>query len=413
MKLLLNKKAALCAGVALFGLLKAVGADDVRKIQVNGVSSVWDGLPQAEYVDTLHATAEGGSSVIYRARVNGSSGSPVVWTLPHLNGRAYIYVDGELAGQCAGRGETSTITLPRMESSSAIEIFVAPVEGSTSGGTGMSGVVDFTTDGSEKTVQTGWRLFTLPSTGEFVTTRDYSGRDIVEGPTYYRAVVSISEPKDVYLSVTNWGEGEVYLNGRNVGNYVRSDRVVSLPAEFQNKGENELILFDYTAPALLSMEVVSSPEQAGGEYEGPTGKIRSVLPMKVEEDFFVTSGKLTSDGWQETYFSKAEQARYVAFEFCGEASVSIAEVRLIGPGLTRESKHEWQIAEVTSEILGDTPQPAENIFDNDETTQWQSSDEGKGCQRVVIDLKRPYSLAGFQILAAPGNRDVSYRVFVF
>ena len=57
---------------------------------------------------------------------------------------------------------------------------------------------------------------------------------------------TVEKTGDVFLDVSRWGKGIVWVNGRNLGRYwsIGPQQKLYLPGPWLKKGKNEIILFD-------------------------------------------------------------------------------------------------------------------------------------------------------------------------
>ena len=62
----------------------------------------------------------------------------------------------------------------------------------------------------------------------------------------YYGTFKVKKQGDVYLNMTNWDKGIVYVNGHNLGRYwnVGPQQTLYLPGCWLKKGHNEIVIFD-------------------------------------------------------------------------------------------------------------------------------------------------------------------------
>ena len=76
------------------------------------------------------------------------------------------------------------------------------------------------------------------------------------GPTFYRGTFTVDQPTGTFLDLSNWSFGVVWVNGHNLGRYWDRGalRSLFLPAHFQQKGQNEIIVLElHDAPHLAQI----------------------------------------------------------------------------------------------------------------------------------------------------------------
>ena len=105
---------------------------------------------------------------------------------------------------------------------------------------------------------TGWDVFSIPLT---VPPRAGYRAEHPKGPAFYRATFELKQTGDSYLNASGWGKGYVWVNGHNLGRYWRIGPQQSLyvPAEWLNKGRNEVVVLDLDPSGSRSMEGVTDP----------------------------------------------------------------------------------------------------------------------------------------------------------
>lgn len=107
----------------------------------------------------------------------------------------------------------------------------------------------------------GWKMTELKIRKSKVEDLEFTPKTEVNLPEFHKANVEISEPKDMYLNVSGWGMGEVWINGQYLGSYWEEEKQqsIQIPASALKKGENELIVFDLKNNKQSSMKFSSEP----------------------------------------------------------------------------------------------------------------------------------------------------------
>lgn len=384
-------------GIAMFAIQGAFSlsaqTSTIAQFRLGEIASVWDGLPQPTVserplpLDSLGEYDKG--SVIYRTRLKEDSDIPLQWKAGKVNGLALVFVDGMPAGRIDGLKGECIFSLPAMEAGTTIEIFVTGGDSGASMSPGITGGLTRVTSSGETVELTDWRNYPVPGDYEYASSRPYSTDAPVEGPVYYRGKFNIIAPADTYLDFSVWGEGTVYVNGHCLGMFSQLNPALALPSALQFKGDNEIVVFDIIGP--------EKPDVRGIASLGADGRIRAGLPCELTSDMMVAEGELNGEGWKEIEFAFPVNTRYVAFEIADADDVpSLAEVRIVGPGINRVSQEGWKVAYVSSESLDGNG--AENVFDMDESTRWQAEPSAVLPQTVVIDMGADFGVTGVQIL---------------
>jgi len=91
-----------------------------------------------------------------------------------------------------------------------------------------------------------WHVTALPmddvSQVKFSTTENATAL-----PSFFRGTLTINDtPLDTYLSFKGWGKGQIYVNNHHIGRYwnVGPQYCVYVPAQYLQKGDNEIVLFE-------------------------------------------------------------------------------------------------------------------------------------------------------------------------
>lgn len=380
----------LLAGIAMFVSENDIHADSrtgqIPQFRLSETSSVWDALSGAIEserplpLDSLEAEA-----AVYRHRLRDDIQASSQWGIGDTGGLTLVFIDGNPTAVIDGKAGENTFSLPAMEAGTTVEIFIA--RGSSL--TGDIGKVEMIESTGNAVELCGWRNFPVPDDYSFAASLTYSTDAPVEGPTYYRGNFSVSAPADTYLDLSTWGQGTVYVNGYRVGTFSKREPTLSLSASSQRAGVNEIIILDVIGP--------ERPDVRGVASSGAAGRLRAGLPCELMSDMIVAEGELIAEGWKEVEFDFPVNTRYIVFEIEGtEGTSSLAEVRIVGPGINRVSQERWKVAHASSE----TPEDgyAENIFDMDESTLWKPAKEESMPQTVAIDMGSPFGVTGVQML---------------
>ncbi|KAG8233443.1 hypothetical protein J437_LFUL010554, partial [Ladona fulva] len=108
----------------------------------------------------------------------------------------------------------------------------------------------------DKVEQSGWEITALQFKSEWVKRLDgWKTSTMIEaenGPILVRGTFEIEgEPADTWIDMSKWGKGIVIINGFNMGRYfyLGPTKTIFIPAPFLHSGLNEVMMFEYYAPA--------------------------------------------------------------------------------------------------------------------------------------------------------------------
>ena len=97
----------------------------------------------------------------------------------------------------------------------------------------------------EERVSGDWKMYRLPfSSMPHLKEAQYEAK---EGrPVIYADSFNINTPGDIFLDMTKWDKGIVFVNGHNLGRYwnVGPQQTLYLPGAFLKKGRNEIAVFE-------------------------------------------------------------------------------------------------------------------------------------------------------------------------
>lgn len=80
-------------------------------------------------------------------------------------------------------------------------------------------------------------------------------------PAYYKGSFNATEQKDVFLNVSNWGKGIVWVNGHCLGRFwnIGPTQTMYLPAPWIRKGRNEVVVLDFISPEKRTLKGQRTP----------------------------------------------------------------------------------------------------------------------------------------------------------
>ncbi len=285
---------------------------------------------------------------------------------------------------------------------------------------GLHGPVRLTSAGGPAIELTGWQIFPLRLDEAMRANLRYSPCQ-AQGPAFWRATIDVPEPGDTFLDVRPWGKGVAWVNGHCLGRYwnIGPTQTMYLPGPWLKPGRNEVVILDLLSPekpfvAGLTLPILDqlrpALDFARNRRPGVRLAIENRKPML--EGRFPAGAEL-----QEIRFSKPSTGRYFCIETVsahdGMPFAAIAELSLIDPSGKLLNQAGWTIAYADSEEQSREDGTAENAIDGQTASFWhtQWSDDRPGHpHRLVIDLGRTATLAGFRYVPRPGAGNVGGRI---
>ncbi|MEM5436446.1 beta-galactosidase [Paraburkholderia diazotrophica] len=244
-------------------------ATDSRVLVPRRFASIWDNLPSslpaAQTVNPQPFEMYGQVSgfVVYRKRLEHYRGG--VLDIGDVHDYASVFIGGEHVGGA------SRARMPRDRARSLNIVHRGPLALSSSGPNdaaildilvegmgrvnyghamidrkGLVGPVTLRGESGVTQVLTGWEVFLLPMTASFIEDLRPICTDPDRAGLFFRAVLSLDKVGDVYLDMSQWTKGVVWVNGHNLGRYWNIGPQMRLycPAPWLKPGENTITLFD-------------------------------------------------------------------------------------------------------------------------------------------------------------------------
>jgi beta-galactosidase len=335
---------------------------------------------------------------------------------------AIVYVDGVRMGVLERRRNQKGIDLLIEKPGARVDILVEALSRVNFGPAipterkGLDGAVTLGGSPIEK-----WEQFSLP-----LQAPPAFKEGKASGPRFYRGSFEIGTPGDTFLDLSGWNKGFVWVNGRNLGRYwsIGPQQTLYLPGAWMRPGRNEVVVYD-------DGESVPAPHLAG-LAKPILDKIvvdRSQLHRKPDQVLDLSG--LTADlsatladarDAEVLQFPTPVRARYLCLEsrseHRGQPYAALAEV-FATDGSGRElSRAKWKIAYADSEEIEGENGSADNLIDNQPTTNWHTQWSGGQPghpHQVVIDLGEVVELGGLRLLPrqdAVNGRIKDLRVYV-
>lgn len=105
----------------------------------------------------------------------------------------------------------------------------------------------------------GWQMFSLPMTNPdkiVLKNKPAPGVAVLK-----KASFTLQTVGDTYFDMRSWGKGAVWLNGHNLGRYWEKgpQQTIYVPAEWLNKGKNEVLIFELIRPEQNELSGLDKP----------------------------------------------------------------------------------------------------------------------------------------------------------
>lgn len=351
---------------------------------------------------------------------NGGKGTLVIRSVRDY---AIVFVDGKRIG-ALDRRHNQTKMQADIPSGARLEILVENVGRINYGPDlldNLKGITDSVTFRGKKLV--GWTTTPLPlyKLKQMPKTKTPRANEM-EGVALHRGTFTLDRQGDVFLDMSRWGKGAVWINGRSIGKFwqIGPQQTLYVPGPWVKKGKNEIIVFDmetrgdYTvaglpAPILDSVGIDRNRQTTKGR-ELPVGQ-----PIIEKGDCVLQGTMKNADGVQHFELATPATMRHICIEV--ESSYDnknscLAEITLYGEGNRVIPKDNWNVIYVNSEQADEGP--AENIFDESSKQYWHAQWNPATTpfpHRIIIDLGEIQAVTAIDLQQRGAGRPGCIRDF--
>ena len=386
---------------------------------------------------TMEDMDMGWGSMIYATTLPEISTSSVL-TLNDCHDFAQVFVDDKYIGKIDRVKNEKSLLLPPVQKGQELKILLEAM-GRINFGRAIKdykGITENVTisaevDGNDVTWNLKrWTILTIPddySTAAKALASAQSAKDSLRGAGgagYYRGYFKLSKRGDTFLNLSNFGKGQVYVNGYPIGRFwnIGPQQTLYVPACWMKRGLNEVVVLDVVGPAKTTLWAQDKPEldqlnlEKSVTHNNPGDKpdLNSATP--------VAAGSFApGNGWQTVRFAAPAKGRYIALQALstheGKDNVCVAEVYALGKDGKRISREPWTVKYADSEEIIRGNNLADKVFDLQESTYWRTAKGATLPHLMVVDLGSVQQLSGFEYLpraeeGAPGSIK-DYRIFVY
>lgn len=397
----------------------------IPDIALGRVGGLFDDLPAPVLSDALVTMEEIGQSygyILYRTVVSGPSRGDLV--IDGLRDYAVIALDGKKVGSLDRRHRQTTVRLEGVSAGSVLDILVE-----NGGRINYGEKLNDNRKGITGSVSYGgymlkdWQVFSLPFEKPPGGEQALSASGDAAG--VYRGKFVLSKTGDVFLDMSAWSKGCVWVNGRNLGRYwyIGPQQTLFLPGVWLRQGENDIVVLEIEGADRPVVRGVHEPvlNLLRPDRTARPPAARNGHAVTFSERDLLTSGEFVpGDSIQWRRF-RAESVRYIALQSLSSIGhdpfASAAELSVLGEGDSMLSKGGWSVFWVDSEELQAEDGHAENAIDGDVETIWHTQWGAAKPQHphtIVLDLGKEQVVSGFGYQARKGTapaRIHQYRVY--
>lgn len=91
----------------------------------------------------------------------------------------------------------------------------------------------------------GWKMYSIPL-AQVPELEKVPNRANINSPAFYTATFELKETGDLFLDMSSWGKGIVFVNGNHIGRYwnVGPQQTLYVPGCWLEKGKNQITIFE-------------------------------------------------------------------------------------------------------------------------------------------------------------------------
>lgn len=197
--------------------------------------------------------------VLYQTEIN-TEPEDVVLELENVRDYAAIYIDGKLHGTLTDNNKKLNLNIPAGQH--ILQLYTENIGRITYGpeildnSKGLFGSV--TLDGEDIE---NWAIIPLNVRDYDITTLTFEDNTATELPCFYKGTFNIDTPTAIYLDISGWGMGEVWVNGKYMGSYWEEEKQqsIQISANDLKEGKNDIVVFELKNNKQTSMKLSQTP----------------------------------------------------------------------------------------------------------------------------------------------------------
>ncbi|UKM66079.1 beta-galactosidase [Flavobacteriaceae bacterium GSB9] len=374
---------------------------------------------------------QGRGSILYRTML--PAGKDCVLKVEAVHDFAWIFSNGKKLGAMDRRKGDFEINIPARENATTIDILVHAMGRINFGPEvhdrkGLIGSIQFLDDKSNNIKIGNWEVFNIPYDDSMLKNLKFEEANPNENmPGIWSGEIMIDKVGDVFLDVSSWGKGVVWINGHCLGRYwnIGPTQTMYIPEPWLKRGVNKVLVLDLLGPEKAILRGLDTPilNDLHPEKDFSYSK-RPSVELNIKKIKPNHTGQFLSGGNAQTVnFSETISGRYFCFEalssFDEKPFAAIAEMDILDTENNPINHENWKIAYVSSEELEKENGSAENAIDGQIFNYWHSSwgdSKPDYPHYLVIDLGKDEKISGFRYVPRADNnspgRIKDYQVFI-
>lgn len=202
---------------------------------------------------------DSGGYALYETKII-TEATEAILELENVRDYAVVYLDGKRIGEL--NNDTRTLTFPVTEGNHSLCFYVENIGRITYGpeildnSKGLFGTAELNGESL-----TDWVITPLAVQSCDVNQLDFTSQERNGKPCFHQGSFVLEKKEGIYLDISGWGMGEIWLNGEYIGTYWEQDpqQTLSLPASLMKNGENVLTVFELKDSGKQSMQLTNKP----------------------------------------------------------------------------------------------------------------------------------------------------------
>ncbi|HEX5152957.1 MAG TPA: beta-galactosidase [Parafilimonas sp.] len=379
-------------------------------------------------VKNMEEFNQGYGAILYRTKLTADYKN-VNLNIKDVHDLAYVFLNGKRIALLDRRKNENTFKVATIKNGDVLDILVEAMGRVNYGGylhdrKGITEKVSIIQEnGTAKDVE-NWQVYpvelnnnSLPANLEF--TKGNS-----DMPAFHKGTFVINKPGDIFLDVSQWGKGLVWINGHCLGRFwnIGPTQTMYVPGPWLKEGANEVVVLDYLGSKKNVLQGLEKPildsltEKATIKKHRKEGQALDLNNIKATfESSFENGIQL-----QTVKFNSTAQGRF----FCVAAMdaqnnkpfASIAELYLLDEKGNELPRSKWKIAYADSEELEGEDGKADNVFDLQSTSIWHTEYEETEApypHYLVIDIGSNQKISGFKYLPRQDNENGRIKIIKY
>ncbi|MBN2165459.1 MAG: beta-galactosidase [Marinilabiliaceae bacterium] len=403
------------------------------EVKLNKFAPLFQNLPEPIITDapkTMEYYDQARGSIIYRTIL--PAGGECVLDVEAVHDFAWVFCNGEKVGVMDRRTRNFKMKIPAREKETTIDILVHAMGRINFGKEvhdrkGLIAPIQFIDKKGHNVTTKEWKIYNLDYQENMFSHLKYDGKFPEKSvPGIWSGEFTIDKVGDVYLDVTQWGKGVVWVNGHCLGRYwnIGPTQTMYIPASWLKKGTNQVSVLDLLGPEDPVIRGLNEPilNELRPEKDFRFSK-RPNVELTLRNETPTYKGCFDKgDQMQTMKFNKTVQGRYFCIEalnsYDNKPYAAIAEMDILDENYASISHEKWTVAYVSSEELFKEDGNADNAFDGQIFNYWHTSwskTQPDYPHYLAIDLGQEEIINGFSYVPRAGNnpgRIKDYHVYV-